>query len=247
MYPSSFATVNWWRSRASVVCLVCGSAGNRILPMELCGPPATLLGRASISRQYVFGTEHLSPTDEQLVKGLSRGCERSFRLFYARYADQLYRYALMVSGSTSVAEDATQEVFEHVLRKPEQFDPTRQASASGWLYGVLRNSVRRSRRVDDRSVDLLERADEASSPELAAFSSQANSTLAACLGELPFDQREVLVMCCLQDLSYELAAQVLEIPVGTVRSRVNRARASLREEFEKRSGHLIEESYCESF
>ncbi len=106
--------------------------------MELYGPPATLLGRASTSKQHVFGTEHLSPTDAHLVKRLSRGCERSFRLFYARYADQLYRYALMVSGSASVAEDATQEVFEHVLRQPEQFNPSRQASASGWLYGVRR-------------------------------------------------------------------------------------------------------------
>ena len=75
---------------------------------------------------------------------------------------------------------------------------------------------------------------------------QVDRSLLAALAQLPLEQREALVMCVLQDVSYDTAAHILDVPVGTVRSRINRARARLRTLLEERCGYTVEELTCEN-
>ena len=162
-------------------------------------------------------------SDAELIQRGARGCKRSFEQFYQRHADALYRYALVVSQQPSAAEEATQDVFVGVLSDAGGFDPQRSADARGWLYGLLRNALRRylTRAGSEPATDA---AAGSRSAEAAATWLEAEHGIGRAISALPLEQREVLVMCALQSMPYEVAAQVLDVPVGTVRSRLARAR-----------------------
>lgn len=182
------------------------------------------------------------PSDAELIARLADGCEASFTAFYERHADALYRFALAVSASRAVAEEATQEVMLRVLQQPQQFDARRSSSARNWLYGLLRNHVRAL--LDRRPTDApAAKGDEVPvrSAEAEAAWLQLQQGIGKAIAALPLDQREVLVMCCLQDVDYAAAADILGVPVGTVRSRINRARTALKGSFEAQQGVALEE------
>ncbi len=168
------------------------------------------------------------PSDEELLANLANKRKPGFTVLYKRYSDLIYRYALMVSGSASVAEEATQETFVHVIENATAFDPSRSSTARGWLYGLARNKVRAANRYQGRVAPLADNRSDKDSPDRVVVWSQVADETAAAILRLPLQQREVLVLCGLQEFDYATAATLLELPVGTVRSRLSRARHALR-------------------
>ena len=169
----------------------------------------------------------MAPSDNDLLRGLRERDEEAFTLLYRRWQGPLYRYALRVSGSPALAEDVTQEVFMALLHGSDGYDPARGA-VSSYLHGMARNMVRRR----------LEREQEAQPvPELAAPDDpladvarrEVGDLVWAALLALPLPYREAMVLCDLQGFTYDETAAILGCAVGTVRSRLHRARALMAE------------------
>jgi RNA polymerase sigma-70 factor (ECF subfamily) len=166
------------------------------------------------------------------------GDESAFAALYGRRQGGLFRFALQMSGSESVAEDVTQEVFMALLNEEIRFDPSRGALSS-YLYGAARNQVLRRLERERNFVTLAdeqgeqfgrtnERQRDARPDPLAELSRRETvETVRQAVLALPVHYREVVVLCELQELSYAEAACALSCAVGTVRSRLHRARALL--------------------
>ena len=136
-----------------------------------------------------------------------------------------------MSGSAEIAEDVTQEVFIALARGAARYDSSR-GSLPAWLYGVARNLVCRAL---ERQGDWVTLDQENGSEPAAGDSSvldgllqnEAVDAVRRAVLALPAQYREAVVLCDLQEMSYADAAQVLGCAIGTVRSRLNRARALL--------------------
>jgi RNA polymerase sigma-70 factor (ECF subfamily) len=199
-------------------------------------------------------TKAIELTDDGLLRRMMAGDEDAFTLLYRRRHPSIFRFALHMSGNVAVAEDVTQEVFMTLIRDVKRFDPAR-GSLGGFLLGVARNHLRKRWEQDRRLVPLAEDADElghtlagpGAGNENASSNGNGNGSSAfrnshdlfasletvgrvrQAIQTLPENYREVVVLCELEEMSYEEAAEALECPVGTVRSRLHRARALLLE------------------
>ncbi|MDI6713230.1 MAG: RNA polymerase sigma factor [Anaerosomatales bacterium] len=166
-------------------------------------------------------------TDETaLVSAAKAGDEQAFETLVRAHVDAVYGHALRFFGDPTAAEDATQEVFIKMFRSLESFDG--RAALSTWLFRVTRNvclDIARSRKhiptpVDIADVDPPRSADAADAVALADAVEKAVRTL-------PPEERDALSAVAIFDLPYDEAAEVLGVPVGTVKSRVFRARKAL--------------------
>jgi RNA polymerase sigma-70 factor (ECF subfamily) len=163
------------------------------------------------------------------------GDEEALALLYRRRQGAVYRFALQMSGSKTVAEDVTQEVFLFLMRDGHVFDPEK-GSVSAFLLGVARNYVLRRLRVEqqltplgddfDDDVPVLHASTDICPLEDLTRAETIESVRRAVLS-LPSKYREVVVLCELQDISYGETAEILGCAIGTVRSRLHRARALL--------------------
>jgi RNA polymerase sigma-70 factor (ECF subfamily) len=141
-----------------------------------------------------------------------------------------------MGGSTAAAEDIVQEVFLALLREQCGFDPER-GTLSGYLFGIARKLVLRNLERGRSSVSLESETDEAGPRELAVVDDplagltrhETIEALRRAVQALPRRYREVVVLCDLEELDYADAAVALGCPIGTVRSRMHRARALLLE------------------
>lgn len=208
-------------------------------------------------------TNAVELTDDALLRRMMAGDEEAFTLLYRRKQPAIYRFALRMSRNTALAEDVTQEVFMALVRDARRFDPTR-GTLGGYLFGVARNHLRKRWEQERRFAPLACEADElgehgagdgmalpggahgayghgngsAVHSALDAFSSiEATARVRQAIGTLPDNYREVVALCELEEMSYEEAASALGCPVGTVRSRLHRARALLLEKL--RDGQVV--------
>ncbi len=149
------------------------------------------------------------------------------------HADRVYRLAFRLSGNRADAEDLTQETFVRVFRSLAQYSP---GTFEGWLHRITTNlfldMVRRRQRI--RFDALPEDADDRLAgtdpgPEQTYHEMHLDPEIEAALDALPPDFRVAVVLCDLEQLSYEEIAATLGIKVGTVRSRIHRGRVMLRE------------------
>jgi RNA polymerase sigma-70 factor (ECF subfamily) len=175
------------------------------------------------------------PSDETLVARIAGGDVEALARLFRRRQQNVYRFALHLTGSSSLADDVTQDVFVTVIREAGTFEAGR-APVPAWLCGIARNFVRRRLAIDRgaASVDLdegVETSLHAATPDPldALTSAESIDALRRAVLSLPLRYREALVLCDLQEVSYVDAATALKCPVGTVRSRLNRARALLTE------------------
>lgn len=168
------------------------------------------------------------PTDGDLVRLMMAGSEDAFGVLYERWSPSVYRFALHMSGDQQIAEEVAQETFMSFIRQPSMFDPTRGSLVS-WLLGIARNMTRRALGVAAYEEALDESADLASPSDVLNDLTRRESIEAVrqAVVTLPASYREVVVLCDLQEMDYRDAAVALECPVGTVRSRLHRARAML--------------------
>ncbi|MGB8523423.1 MAG: sigma-70 family RNA polymerase sigma factor [Candidatus Acidiferrales bacterium] len=192
--------------------------------------------------------------DGLLLGRMIAGDEEAFTLLYRRRHPAIYRFALHMSGNVALAEDVTQEVFMTLIRDAKRFDPAR-GTLGGFLFGIARNHLRRRWEQERHSLPLPGDADELDSllsssarvgrnglssgngngngrgPFLLSrdeFTSlETVGRVRQAISTLPENYREVVILCELEEMSYEDAASALDCPVGTVRSRLHRARALL--------------------
>ena len=174
-------------------------------------------------------------SDSELLRLMLAGDEEALALLYRRRQGGIYRFALQMSGSKTIAEDVTQDVFLFLMREGRVFDSSR-GSLSAFLFGVARNHVLRRLRVEhllaplgdesDDDVPLVHASSELCPLEDLTRAETIESVRKAVLS-LPSKYREVVVLCELQDISYGETAEILGCAIGTVRSRLHRARALL--------------------
>ncbi len=170
--------------------------------------------------------------------------EQVFRDLVAQHRERLYRFVLRHIGHASDAEDLAQQAFVEAARTYAAFRGESQLST--WLYGIAMNLVRhhltRSPASRQRHLDgdeaLADLVAEDAAPEVRCDHAELVRHLEADLQELMPEMREVLLLVALDDLSYEEAAAMLSVPVGTVRSRVSRARTQLRRRMQARGAVL---------
>ena len=173
--------------------------------------------------------------DEDLVDAIAHGDRRAFSVLFRRTQGAVYRFALHMTGSTATADDITQDVFLALMRDAARYDRER-TSVTAWLCGIARNFARRTRASESRWASLDDEVGESragtgqpADPVAALARAQRIESVRRAVLRLPFKYREVVVLCDLQEMSYEDAAAALGCALGTVRSRLHRARALLAE------------------
>lgn len=175
------------------------------------------------------------PSDSELLRSMLAGDEESLATLYRRRQGSVYRFALQMSGSPALAEDVTQEVFMALLCDATSYDSTR-GPLNWFLLGIARNLMRQrlgreqfyAPLGDDPGDRALPKVLQTTSDPLAELArSETIKAIRKAVLSLPERYREVVVLCELQELSYVEAAGVLNCAVGTVRSRLHRARALL--------------------
>lgn len=175
------------------------------------------------------------PDDIQLLRALRQGDADAFQSLYRRHRSGLYSFALLHCGAPDVAADVVQDVFMGLLNDSYGFDPLKGMLAN-FLYGVARKLVLRHARSNERWVqpdqddDAIESADPAgdgAGPLARLLDIEAAEHLRRALSRLEPHHRDVLILYELHELSYQEIADICQLEIGTVRSRLSRGRAAL--------------------
>ena len=179
--------------------------------------------------------------EEALIQDAKKGDLDSFNRLVLAYQDLAFSVAYRVMGDSQSAEDATQEAFISAFRKLKQF---RGGSFKAWLLRIVKNACydelrRRKRRPTtplEPETDEGERFDSPSwiidpgeSPESFAMRTELSSAIQNCLDHLSDDFRTAVVLVDIQGMDYQEAADVADTPLGTIKSRLARARRNLRD------------------
>ncbi len=176
--------------------------------------------------------------EHELVEAARRSDVPAFNQLVLRYQSRVYNVAFRILGQAEAAEDATQEAFLSAYRAIGAF---RGGSFQAWLLRIVTNKcldqLRTQKRQPTLALDALVAepdhlfylADPAESPHQAVERQTLADTLQAAILALPPDQRMVVVLVDVQGLAYTEVAEVLAISLGTVKSRLSRARACLRD------------------
>jgi RNA polymerase sigma-70 factor (ECF subfamily) len=198
------------------------------------------LSKADADRRNQLMLESPSRSDGDLLRLLSGGDEKAFIEFYRKHQGLVYRFALQMSGKTEIAEEVTQDVFVVVMNSSARYDSER-GSVAAFLYGIARNFVLRALErerpyltiLDDPAGDYAGRLTAEVAADHDIFGDLAQNerieTLRKAVLALPPAYREVVVLCDLHERDYAEAASALGCAIGTVRSRLHRARALLAE------------------
>lgn len=170
---------------------------------------------------------------------MGRAKDEMDRAFFEQLAmplfDQLYNHACWLTGDRADADDLVQETYAKALKGFASF--AEGTNLRAWMFRILRNAFLNSRTglaaqktdflADDQAGTDDAVADEVT-PEMVLLRIESQETLFAALEALPVGQREIILLCDVDEMSYREIGQVLDVPVGTVMSRLSRARAALR-------------------
>jgi RNA polymerase sigma-70 factor (ECF subfamily) len=181
----------------------------------------------------------MDPEEREWIRGCQRGNRNDFEPLVLKYRRRAYFTALGLLGNTDDAMETSQEAFLRAFRALSGFDSNRPFYP--WFHRILRNlclnRLTRTRiRVADNADQILERlpAGPESNPERQASRKEIQDTVWRALSFLPADHREILILRELQEHSYAEIAELLEIPIGTVMSRLYHARRELRRRLERK-------------
>lgn len=186
-------------------------------------------------------------SDEDLIEKFQRGDIYAYELIVKRYKDQLLNFVYRFLGNHEEAEDVVQETFLRVYRNRHAYQ--RVAKFSTWIYTIAGNLARtelrrRNRRrifslssmgVEDKEYEI---SDEFSSPEKHTNTVLSEEIIQKEINKLSPKFREVIILRDIQELSYEEISKIIRVPIGTVKSRVNRARLRL----QSRLKHLLDKN-----
>lgn len=182
-----------------------------------------------------------TPSDEELLRQMIAGDADAFEQLYDRRQASIYQYALRMSGAPDLAEDVVQDVFIEFMRDARLFDSSK-GTVAGYLFGMARHRIFRRLERERRFVSMVgndeqeENFEDRFVAEADPFGdlerSETVETVRQAILSLPEHYREIVVLCSLHEMSYEQAADVVGCPVGTIRSRLNRARTMLIEKLQ---------------
>jgi RNA polymerase sigma-70 factor, ECF subfamily len=181
-----------------------------------------------------MSTDAREPSDPELIERAQAGEREAFAMLYRRHQARVYRFARAMTGSDTLAEDIVQEVFLELMRGLGRYDASRAALAT-YLFGVARNIARHQTRGRRRLTPLDAAGDAVAVDDPSADLAQSDRVrqVRAGIAALPRRYREVILLCDIHDLSYVDAADALKVPLGTVRSRLHRARQQLLERLQR--------------
>jgi RNA polymerase sigma-70 factor (ECF subfamily) len=197
-------------------------------------------------------TMNQDPDEQTLIHAAQRGELDAFNELVLRYQNQVFNVAYRIMGDSASASDATQEAFISAYKAINSY---RGGSFKGWLMRIVTNAcydeLRRRQRRPTSSLDALYVTDaapaenlmnEAEEPEAYAQRQDLNKALHAGLQTLPPEQRTALVLSDIQGYSYQEIADISDVSLGTVKSRISRARAKMRD-FMLQQGELLPNMY----
>jgi len=173
-----------------------------------------------------------NPSDQELVLQLQHGSLDALGELYDRYRQMVYRTALAITGDTEAASDLLQDVFLRLYRFADRID--HQRPLEPWLYRMTANLsytwVKRSRRWLQPLEDLADwlAGNGKNTPHEVAERNDEWNQVQKAVSALPFQQRVVVVLYYLNDLSLQEISNILEVPVGTVKSRLHYGRKTLK-------------------
>jgi RNA polymerase sigma-70 factor, ECF subfamily len=185
---------------------------------------------------------HDGPDDDALIAASQRGDDAAFGMLVRRHQRAVHRLAWSLTRSASDADDLTQETFVRAWRAIARFELGQPVFP--WLARIVTNTAyslfRHRRRRPEQSIEpLVEQGAQwgvDDDPAAHAATSERDARLRACFAELAPEHQAVLALRVMQDLSYEQIAQALGVPVGTVMSRLSRARAELKRRMAEGTG-----------
>jgi len=183
----------------------------------------------------------VSTDDQQLIAECLAGRTEAFGQLVVRYQDRLYNTLLNVLGSADDARDIAQDTFVQAFQKLDTFRG--QSAFYSWLFRIAMNaaiSQKRKTRLMPISIDVarersgIEPADDRPDniPSHSLERSERQILVRTALAELPEEFRIVLVLKEMEGLKYEEIAEIVDCPIGTVRSRIHRARSELRQKLQ---------------
>lgn len=178
---------------------------------------------------------------EKIIARARRGDADAFEQLVVAYRDQVFRLALRMCGSEADADEVAQEAFLSAWKALPNFRGESQFST--WLYQLTTHAAidlmrREKRQLAAADITEVSAADPAPSPQQQAEQSEQREIVRDAILQLAPEQREVVVLRFMEELSYEEIGAVLKLPSGTVKSRLNRAKAQLKEILLK-SGNLF--------
>ena len=185
----------------------------------------------------------MSGDDDRLIADCLKGQTAAFGELVHRYQDRLFNTVFRLVDSAEDAQDVVQEAFLHAYQSLDRFKGESQFFT--WLYRIAVNSaisLKRKQRIVvslhvDRegqgSVPEPHDVSELSQPDLVLERADEERRIQAALNRLSPEHRAVLILKDLEDQKYETMAEILQVPIGTIRSRLHRARLELREVLEK--------------
>ncbi len=172
----------------------------------------------------------MAADERDLITRSCAGDLEAFESLVRAHQDRIYNLAYRLTGNREDATDAAQEAFIRAYRALPRF--RRDAAFSTWLYRIATNAaldlVRRRPAVPPVELTADYRAPD--NPEVEAQRRETHRRIHAALGHLPPEYRAAVVLRDLQGLDYEEIAHILQVPIGTVRSRLSRGRGALRAE-----------------
>jgi RNA polymerase sigma-70 factor (ECF subfamily) len=184
---------------------------------------------ASLSAAVTAGYE------TELVKQAQRGDRNAFGELVCIHAQGVTNVVYRMCGDAQIAEDAAQEAFVQAWLHLSSYRP--QASLRNWLYRIAVNAatdlIRREKRILPNSIEEMPLTDSHPGPEALLFQTERTALVQKAILALPDASRAVLVLREYEEMSYHEIADTLDIPVGTVMSRLNYARKVLKEKLEK--------------
>ncbi|MFD2365554.1 RNA polymerase sigma factor [Pseudoduganella sp. GCM10020061] len=185
-------------------------------------------------------TTETATTDIELLRQLRDGSSAAFQALYRRHQGPLYRFALLRCGSPDTAADVVQEVFLGLLSGSFGYDPLR-GQLQNFLFGVARNVVMKleetRRRTDslscaeDEDGELDLGGDDSAEPLKRMLGNEQAEQVRLALSKLPPHYRDAVILYELHDMSYLEIADICQVDIGTVRSRLSRGRAALAKKF----------------
>ncbi len=175
--------------------------------------------RASLSNDTPVKSESSQP-ESQLLQRMREGDEDAFLALYRQNSGGVYRFALRLSGSASIAEDILQEVFLALISQPEQYDPAR-GSLNNYLFGIAHKQVLRHREKQRDQIPLESPEEQPERMESREFADDLLGKLSReqdfvqlheAISSLPPHYRETVILCDLEEKSYADAASILNCP-----------------------------------
>jgi RNA polymerase sigma-70 factor, ECF subfamily len=193
-----------------------------------------------------------SHPDTELVHSIQRGDMAAFETLFFKYQGQIYRTALAITRDPGAAEEVLQDCFYKTYLNIMNI--TGDGSLSPWLHRVAVNlscNVIKKRRMHTEPIDDVAEGhfatDPRQSPEAQAERSEFQGTMRAAINSLSLKHRLVITLHYLQDFSLPEIAYILDLPVGTVKSRLHHARKALRSSLETQQRMPLEAAYDPSF